>query len=292
MVSVPTMFAPFLAADFTLLHLAIPNFYELEQSLAAMLPTLPANDQIPLYEPQAKTTLHLFLALVSTAVVLTLATLTRIAWSRTDKAALPAGHISIREVVETILDGVIGLGEQIFGSRKTAIRFLPLIGTLTLFIFFSNILAIIPLMAPPTDALPVTLAPALTVFLATHIWGLRENGMHHITHFFGPPLVTAPFTVIKILVLPLALAFHLLFFVIELISHVARPVSLSLRLMGNMTGDHMVLGTFMGLAAIPLIFPIPVLFLGTLVSIVQTMVFAILSMVYIALAIEHSEEAH
>ena len=79
---------------------------------------------------------------------------------------------------------------------------------------------------------------------------------------------------------------------IELISHLARPVSLSLRLMGNMTGDHKVLAIFLGLAAVPLIFPIPVLILGTVVCTVQTLVFCLLSLVYIALAIEHSDEAH
>lgn len=292
MVASSAIFAPMLAADFTLLHLLIPNFHELEQGLAATLPVLPTNEQIPLYNPQASTTLHLFLAGVSTLIVLLLATITRISWSKTDKAALPAGKFSIRELVESILDAVVGLGTQIFGDRKTAIRFLPLIGSLTLFIFISNLLALVPMMGPATDALPVTLAPAFTVFLATHIWGIKENGMGHIMHLFGPPLVTKPFNVIKLIVLPAALAFHMLFFVIEIISHIARPVSLSLRLMGNMTGDHLVLATFMGLVAWPLLFPVPILLLGTLVCIVQTAVFAILSMVYIALAIEQSEEAH
>jgi F-type H+-transporting ATPase subunit a len=80
--------------------------------------------------------------------------------------------------------------------------------------------------------------------------------------------------------------------IIEGISHLARPLSLGLRLMGNMTGDHAVLAIFLGLAAFPVLFPIPILMLGTLVCIVQTLVFCLLSMVYIALAIEHSEEAH
>ena len=75
---------------------------------------------------------------------------------------------------------------------------------------------------------------------------------------------------------------------IELISHLARPLSLSLRLMGNMTGDHKVLAIFLGLAY----FTVPFVILGTLVCVVQTLVFCLLSMVYISLAIEHSEEAH
>ena len=69
-------------------------------------------------------------------------------------------------------------------------------------------------------------------------------------------------------------------------------MSLSLRLMGNMTGDHAVLGIFLTLAALPILFPVPIILLGTVVVIVQALVFCLLTMVYIALAIEHSEEAH
>lgn len=283
-------FAPLLGADFTLLHF-IPGFYELEQGFAAMLPKLP-EASIPLYEPKVKGTLHLFLMALSAALVLLLALVTRASWGRSQNRAIPDGRFSIKELVESILDGLLSLTEQVFGDRKTALRFLPLLGTLALFIFFSNILAVIPMMAPPTDALTVTLAPALTVFLATHIWGIKANGMHHIMHLFGPPLITGPLTPLKAVLWIPALAFHLVFFVIELISHVARPASLSLRLAGNMYGDHLVLGSFMAMAAIPLLFPIPILFLGTLVSIVQTLVFVLLSTVYIAMAIEHSEEGH
>jgi F-type H+-transporting ATPase subunit a len=119
----------------------------------------------------------------------------------------------------------------------------------------------------------------VVVFLVTHIWGLKENGFHYLAHFLGPKIFGFP------LLFPIMLP-------IELISHFARPVSLGLRLFGNMVGDHQVLGIFLGLAAFPLFFPLPILMLGTIVCVVQTLVFSILSIVYIALAIEHSEEAH
>ena len=284
--------APLIAAEFTLLHF-IPNFEELDKRLAQLFPVLPENDALPLYNPEVYSVLHLFLALVSTAIILVLVALTRMSWAREQQPELPEPKFSARNFLETALDLMINLGEQVFASREKALRYLPLIGSLAIFIFVSNALALFPAMAPPTDAFSITVAPALVVFFLTHWHGLRENGMHHITHLFGPALYTGSKTspVFFALLLPL-LIFHVLFFIIEVISHLARPLSLSLRLMGNMTGDHMVLGVFMGLAAWPLLFPVPILFIGTIVVTVQTVVFCVLSMVYIALAIEHSEEAH
>jgi F-type H+-transporting ATPase subunit a len=81
-----------------------------------------------------------------------------------------------------------------------------------------------------------------------------------------------------------------LILVIELISHCVRPISLALRLFGNMVGDHMVLGIFLGL--VPWIVPIPIMVLGTIVCVVQTLVFCLLSVVYISLAIEDLSHAH
>lgn len=114
---------------------------------------------------------------------------------------------------------------------------------------------------------------ALLVFFATHIYGIKEHGMAHIKHMAGPVLVLAP-----------------LIFVIELISHLARPLSLSLRLAGNMIGDHKALAIFLGL--VPIAVPIPILALGMIVCIVQTLVFCLLSAVYVGMAIEHAEEGH
>ena len=112
------------------------------------------------------------------------------------------------------------------------------------------------------------------VFLATHYYGLREQGFGHIKHMFGPVAWLAP-----------------LIFVIELISHLARPVSLSVRLAGNMIGDHKALSIFLGL--VPFLIPVPIMALGLIVCLVQTLVFCLLSTVYIGLAIEHHpEEEH
>ena len=110
------------------------------------------------------------------------------------------------------------------------------------------------------------------VFFATHIYGFKENGMEHIKHMMGPVWWLAP-----------------LIFVIEFISHLARPLSLALRLAGNMIGDHKAVSIFMGLTY--LVIPALLLGLGVIVCLVQTMVFCLLSAVYIGMAIEHHDHA-
>ena len=160
-------------------------------------------------------------------------------------------------------------------GKKAARYFLPLIGTCAFFILFSNALGLIPGFAPPTDNFNTTLACGIVIFVTTHVYGLKEQGWHHIKHFFGPVWWLAP-----------------LMLVIELISHLARPLSLAIRLMANMTADHMVLSIFCGLLPVSLIFipvPLPMYVLGSIVVVVQTLVFCLLSTVYIAMAIEHAD---
>ncbi|MFT6395701.1 MAG: F-type H+-transporting ATPase subunit a [Bradymonadia bacterium] len=222
---------------------------------------------------------HLALSLVSVAVIVAFTMITRGAWAKSSNAAIPAEGFSIRNFMEMILDTCLTLGEQVLGSRKQAERFLPLIGALAIYIFFHNVFALIPGFAPATDNLNVTVGPAIVVFFATHLFGLKDNGLHYLEHFLGPKIGGFP------LLAPIMLP-------IELISHAARPLSLSLRLFGNMFGDHAVLAIFLGLVAIPIVYPVPIMLLGTVVVIVQTLVFCLLTLVYIALAIEHSEEAH
>src|SRR5207245_10583291 len=113
-----------------------------------------------------------------------------------------------------------------------------------------------------TSTLKTNVALALSVFALTHVFGAVAHGPGCFKHFLGPMPVLAP------LMLP-----------IELVSHVARPVSLSLRLLGNIAADHKVVSAFFFL--VPLLLPVPFLILGVLVAIVQTLVFCLLTMVYI-----------
>jgi F-type H+-transporting ATPase subunit a len=160
-------------------------------------------------------------------------------------------------------------------GEKNGRKYLPLIGTLACFIFFSNLLALIPGFVPPTTTLKTNVALALTVFFITHIEGIRAQGLvNYLKHFAGPLWWLAW------IMIP-----------IELIGHLARPLSLSLRLMGNMVSDHKVVGVFFGL--VPLLVPVPFLILGAMVVVIQTLVFCLLSMVYINMAVsghDHDED--
>jgi F-type H+-transporting ATPase subunit a len=194
-------------------------------------------------------------------------------------AIVPPRKFNLRNLFEMFTDAVLGLAEGVMGE-KNARRFLPIIGTFAFFIFFSNSLALLPGFVPPTATLKTNIALALTVFVLTHAFGVKEHGLAYFKHFLGPVIWLAP------LMLP-----------IELVSHVARPLSLSLRLLGNIAADHKVVSAFFFL--VPFLLPVPFLILGVLVCIVQTLVFCLLSMVYIQGAVaheghgdDHGHEAH
>ena len=257
-----------LASDFTWFNL-LPGYDGLQKSIGHSLYYTYIDG-----EPVQHIT-HLTLVLFSTLIILGIGMVARSRWASADGGVVPDGKFTIANLLESILDAILNMSEQVFGTRERAVRFMPIIGTCALYILVNNLLGLVPGFAPATDNLNITVGPAMVIFFATHIYGLKENGIHHLTHFLGPKIGGVPW--LAPIMLP-----------IELISHLARPLSLSLRLMGNMTGDHKVLAIFLGLAY----FTVPFVILGTLVCVVQTLVFCLLSMVYISLAIEHSEEAH
>jgi F-type H+-transporting ATPase subunit a len=180
---------------------------------------------------------------------------------------IPPKGFGFRTLFEMITDATYGMMVQVMGE-KSAKKHLWLIGSLAFFIFFSNIMALIPGFGVPTTTLKTNIGIALLVFLATHYYGVKEHGLAYFKHFAGPLPLLAP------LMIP-----------IELISHIARPASLALRLMGNMAADHKVVFTFFAL--VPILVPVPFLILGLLVCVVQTLVFCLLSMVYISMATAH-----
>jgi F-type H+-transporting ATPase subunit a len=139
---------------------------------------------------------------------------------------------------------------------------------LVFFILFNNLIGLVPGFVPATDTLKTNVALSGLVFVMTHVYGFKAHGISYIKHFIGPLWYLAP------LMLP-----------IELISHIARPVSLALRLMGNIFADHKVVSSFFLL--VPFLVPLPFLILGILVSVVQTLVFSLLTMVYIDMAVAH-----
>ena len=191
-----------------------------------------------------------------------------IAGSGDDRIVPPRG-LSVRNLLEMFTDAVLSMMTGVMGEHH-ARRFLPLVGSLAFFIFLSNLLGLIPGFLPPTDTLKTNVALAATVFVMTHLYGLRAHGLAYLKHFLGPVWYLAP------LMLP-----------IEIISHLARPVSLSLRLLGNIAADHKVVTAFF--VMVPLLVPLPFLLLGVVVAIVQTLVFSLLTTVYISMAVAHEE---
>jgi F-type H+-transporting ATPase subunit a len=188
---------------------------------------------------------------------------------------VPSPRFNLTNLLEMFLEGVLGMMSNIMG-RDNARRYLPLVATLAFMIFFSNLLGLIPGFLPPTDTLKTNLALSLSVFVMTHVYGVQAHGVAYLKHFLGPKWYLAP------LMLP-----------IEIISNVARPASLALRLMGNIFADHKVVGAFFVL--VPILVPLPFMVLGVLVSIVQTLVFSLLTTIYIALAVahdDHGDEQH
>jgi F-type H+-transporting ATPase subunit a len=185
----------------------------------------------------------------------------------------------LQNFVEAVIEGFGGLLDQMIGRQGR--QFLPFIGTTGLFILTSNLLGNIPGFQPPTANLNTNVALAVTVFIYYNYSGIRKHGLRgYLKHFCGPVWWLAP-----------------LMFPIEFIGHLARPVSLSIRLFGNMFGEEAVITIL--LALVWLVMPY-FIWLGIMLPLslftaaVQTFIFIMLSMVYIAGAVEegHGEEHH
>ncbi len=203
----------------------------------------------------------------------------------------------LQNFLEVVLEQFMKLIDDVMGHQGRP--YLPLIATLGLFVLVGNLLGLVPGMNGPTTNLNTTAACALVVFFAYHYIGIRKQGvLTYAKHFMGPVPALAP------LMIP-----------IELISHLARPLSLTLRLFGNMTGGHILLaiifflmgldgligwalgGTAAGVIVggiggiVMVVFTVGFLFpLKILVSFLQAFIFVMLTMLYIQGAIEHAED--
>jgi F-type H+-transporting ATPase subunit a len=191
-----------------------------------------------------------------------------------NEAVVPETRLSLRTFVELFVGYFYNLAKDVMGAKR-AKRYFPIIGTASLFIFFSNLLGLIPGMSPPTSSLNITAGCGILVFLLFNFYGIKENGAGYFKHLFGPWLG------------PAGIPVNALIFLVEVLSLCVRPITLAVRLMINMAVDHLIAGIFMGLVA--LFLPIPAMILGVLVIVVQTIVFTLLTSVYIGLATEHEE---
>jgi F-type H+-transporting ATPase subunit a len=190
------------------------------------------------------------------------------------RASLKLVPSGTQNVVETVVEALLNLCEENIGHHWGRPLF-PLVATLALFIVLCNFMGLLPGFDSPTANINTNAAMAIPVFLATHVYGIRVHGFGYIKHFLGP--------IRSIFALPLML----LMFVIEVIGHLARPLTLSVRLFGNMKAKHYILGV-LGILS-PAIVPTAILVLGVLVSVIQAFVFTLLAALYLAGAVE---EAH
>ncbi len=194
----------------------------------------------------------------------------------------------LQNLVEIAVEWVDGFVKGILGPQGA--RFVPFLGTLFLYIYFQNIFGLIPLMYTPTSVLDTTLAMAICVFLYVQWVGITSNGIvGYLKHLAGDPQ-----DVIGWSLAPLMLPLHV-------VGELAKPVSLSLRLFGNMMGEETLLAIFMGLGVSILAFThtpvgiplhVPFIFLALITTLVQALVFFLLSTIYFALVLPHEEHGH
>ncbi len=176
----------------------------------------------------------------------------------------------LQSILELVIQAFESLLVEIIGERGK--KYLPMIATIGLFIFFCNLLGLVPGFMSPTSKLNVTVGCALTVFVYYHWQGIRSQGLFkYLKHFTGPIPLLAP------LMLP-----------IEIISHFSRPVSLSVRLFGNIFAEELLIVVIASI--IPFFLPLPFMAIAIFTATIQAFVFVLLACIYIGGAVAHEEE--
>ncbi|MCS7171182.1 MAG: F0F1 ATP synthase subunit A [Aquificaceae bacterium] len=211
---------------------------------------------------------HVYLGLLAMAVSLS--------------AVMAAGRPSVKPTrFQAFWEGYVRFVRSMVVENigQEGLRYVPLIASIGLFVFFSNLLGMIPGLEAPTANVNTNLAIALVVFLLYNIEGFRLHGFGYLKHFMGPSPYLAP-----------------VFFLIEVISHLARPITLTLRLFANMKGGALLLVVLVGLVvknpftmAVSPIFLLFIIAIKFLAVFIQSYIFMILSVVYLAGAVSHEE---
>jgi len=174
----------------------------------------------------------------------------------------------MQNLFEVIISGIEEFMVETTGEEGRWL--LPLAATIFIYIFIGNLIGLVPGFFPPTASINTTVSCALVVVVFTHIIGIKYHGLAYVKHFMGPVWWLSP-----------------LIFIIEVIGHLARVLSLSFRLFGNMAGHEIVLAILFGLAGM-FFAPLPIMALGIFVSFVQGFVFFLLSIIYFTGAMEHA----
>ena len=194
-----------------------------------------------------------------------------------DGGVLPDEGLTIRNVFEVIVEGLANLSRDTMGDEWR--RYFPIVGTIFFFILIANLLNLIPGIGGPTADINTTAAWAVISFLVYNFVGIRTHGFWYINQFLGPSFFTAHIGGRHIHVR----AMFWFFGPLEFVLHLARMLTLSVRLLANMFADHMVVTIFIGL--VPLVVPAIFMGLGLMVAVLQAFVFTLLSMIYIGQAL-------
>lgn len=210
--------------------------------------------------------IHIATFIVATTVIVLVGMMARFALGTGEAAIAPAKSFGIKAIFEAIIEFVTSISDMVIGEQGRG--FVPMFASIFFIVFLNNIFGLVPGMTPATDNINTTLAMGLFVFVVYNFYGFKEHGPAYIKQFLGPFLLLAP-----------------LMLVIELISHLVRPMSLGLRLYVNMMADHTLMGVF--LSMVPYVAPVLLLFLGLFVCFMQAFVFMMLGMIYISMAMSH-----
>lgn len=188
------------------------------------------------------------------------------AWAVTRRLTTDMKITRWQNFLESVVSGIRSEIREI--SREKADSYLPLIGTLFLFIALANLLAIVPGYIAPTSSLTTTAALAICVFVAVPIYGIASQGvLEYLKEYVRPTFLFLPF---------------------HIMGEISRTLALTVRLFGNIMSHEKVIAIL--LAVTPLFFPVVMQALGLLIGLIQAYIFAILAMVYIASASQVHEE--
>ena len=227
---------------------------------------------------------YLVMGPIVTLVIIIVSLLTRAALSAGDpvvpRDAAQLGFAGklldgTRLVIELIVEQGIALVDSLMPHHHEGRKYLWIVVPIFVYILVSNLFGLIPGFLPPSNNLNTNFAVAICVFVGYNVAGVLATGPGYLKHFWAPagtPLWAAPIVGVLLLV-------------IEVVGHLFRPVTLSLRLFANMTGDHSAFDIFLGM--VPIGVPIAFMLMGLLVALVQAYVFALLTAIYIALAVSH-----
>lgn len=217
------------------------------------------------------TNTHVATAAVVTGGLVLFSIAGRVALGSGEAAIVPAGKVSIKGIFEALTELIVGLTEMVIGKGNQ--EYVPLFASIFTFVLINNLVGLLPGMTPATDNFNTTFAVGIFSFIVYNYVGIRKKGLHYYEDFTGH--------------LPLSFCWLWpLMLVIEILSHAFRPLTLGLRLAGNMTGDHAVVGFFLDLLPAPFVYFVPIVFyaLGLLVCFIQAFVFTLLSMTYVMMA--------